>query len=444
MFDFRAHSCHSTLSGNARFRLQTPANAPEGQKQVPANEHMKKRSLTPLVAFAFPLIMTLFPLYLAAQAEDAESEDAQAEDANDASGNVNRPMVFQAADLFTSGPLGLGKPSLRAIIGAIENFRIALGGPNNLNNPGPLPGGRREINWDGGGVDVTTPPVTPFNVFLDSRGSQFTTPGTGLSQAPRSGGPQDGLRGLFDNPTYANIFVPFSQRRLFTPVGSNITNVRFFIPGTGGIEPAVVTGFGAVFSDVDQPDGIGGTRSERNRGASTLIEYFDVDGNVIFSSFVPASPGDATFSFFGIVFEKPVIARVRIRTGNSAPGPNENNRRDIVMMDDFFYGEPQPLSDGTQEKATEETPAAAAQAARGAAPASEALTVNNGRVSGTAAPRAVVTVTADAPPAGQKFAGWTGDIQILGNPSAATTTAIVPSTQVTITATYVDDSSAGP
>jgi hypothetical protein len=389
---------------------------------------MKKQPLTSIVAFAFPLIMTLFPLYLAAQAEDG-------------SGNVNRPQVFQAADVFTSGPTGIAKPSLRAIIGAIENFRIALGEPNNRNNPGPLPGGRREIDWDGGGVDDTTPPVTPFNVFLDSRGSQFATPGTGLSQAPRSGGPQGGLAVLFDNPTY--IFAPFSPRRLFTPVGSNITNVRFFIPGTGGIEPAVVTGFGAVFVDVDQPDGIGGTRSERARGASTSIEYFDVNGNIIFSSFVPASPGDATFSFFGIVFEKPVIARVRIRTGNTAPGPNEDNGIDVVVMDDFIYGEPQPLSAATQEIATEETPAA--QAARAAAPASQALTVNNGRVSGSAAPGTLVTVTANAAPAGQKFAGWTGDIQILGNPSAATTTAIVPSTTpATITATYVDDSSAGP
>ena len=39
--------------------------------------------------------------------------------------------------------------------------------------------GRREINWDGGDPTImdTTPPVTPFNVFLNTRGSQFTTPG---------------------------------------------------------------------------------------------------------------------------------------------------------------------------------------------------------------------------------------------------------------------------
>ena len=45
-------------------------------------------------------------------------------------------------------------------------------------------------------------PVTPFNTFLNNRGSQFTTPGIGLSQAPPSGGPQGGLAALFNNPTY--------------------------------------------------------------------------------------------------------------------------------------------------------------------------------------------------------------------------------------------------
>ena len=69
-------------------------------------------------------------------------------------------------------------------------------------------------------------------MFLNTRGGQFTTPGTGLSQAPPSGGPQGGLAGLFNNPTYGDIFSTFSPLRLFTPVGSNITEALFFVPGT--------------------------------------------------------------------------------------------------------------------------------------------------------------------------------------------------------------------
>ena len=240
------------------------------------------------------------------------------------------PAVFQAAG-----------PTSAAIQGTVDAYRAALGDPNNGNAPGPLASGRREINWDGGGgVDATTPPVTPFNVFLNTRGGQFTTPGTGLSQAPPAGGPQNGLAGLFNNPTYGDIFSAFSPLRLFTPVGSNITDALFFVPGTD-IPPATVRGFGAVFTDVDEPDGIGRRKQRGNpRGASTRMDYFDVDGKLIFSSFVPASPGDGSLSFFGIVFEEAIIARVRITTGNVAPGPNDDDKNDIVMMDDFLYGEP--------------------------------------------------------------------------------------------------------
>jgi len=241
-------------------------------------------------------------------------------------------VVFQAAG-----------PTAESIQGTVDAYRAALGDPNNGNTAGPLASGRREINWDGGGSDTTTAPVTPFNVFLNTRGGQFTTPGTGLSQAPPSGGPQGGLAVLFNNPTYGTIFSTFSPLRLFTPVGSNITEALFFIPGTNGGEPAAVSGFGAVFAGVDQPDGSGPGQRHGNRKASTLLEYFGADGTLLFSSFVPASPEDGSLSFFGIVFDDARIARVRITAGNVTPGPNNDQKHDIVMMDDFIYGEPQPL-----------------------------------------------------------------------------------------------------
>lgn len=67
---------------------------------------------------------------------------------------------------------------------------------------------------------------------------------------------------------------------------------------------------------------------------------------------------------------------------------------------------------------------------------STALRVERGAGSGSYAPGTMVRVTADPAPAGQQFAGWTGDIVILANPSLATTTAIIPSMDVSITATY--------
>ena len=243
------------------------------------------------------------------------------------------PTVFQVAG-----------PTAASIQSTVDAFRAELGAPNNGNAPGPLASGRREINWDGGGANTNTDvPVTPFNVFLNTRGGQFTTPGIGLSQAPASGGAQGGLAGLFNNPTYGDTFSTFSPLRLFTPVGSNITEALFFVPGTNGSVPATVSGFGAVFTDVDQQDGSGPGKKRGNRGASTLIEFFGADHKLLFSSVVPASPGDASLSFFGIAFDEPLIARVRITTGNKAPGPDDDDKHDIVMMDDFIYGEPQRL-----------------------------------------------------------------------------------------------------
>jgi hypothetical protein len=243
------------------------------------------------------------------------------------------PTVFQAAG-----------PTAASIQSSVDAFRNALGNPNNGNAPGPLATGRREINWDGGGAnDTTTAPVTPFDVFLNTRGNRTTTPGTGLSQAPPSGGPQGGLVGLFNNATYGTAFRAFSPLRLFTPVGSNVTNALFFVPGSNGNVPATVSGFGVVFTDVDQPDGSGPSQKHGNRGASTLLEFFGADGQLLFSSFVPASPGDGNQSFFGITFNDARIARVRITAGNVAPGPDDDSRNDIVMMDDFIYGEPQTV-----------------------------------------------------------------------------------------------------
>jgi hypothetical protein len=288
-------------------------------KQSVTNRNNHRPSAASVIA-AFGLLSILFAVRGIAQEQETLSKDSV-------------PVVFQAA--------GINAASIQSTVDA---FRARLGDPNNLNNPGPLPAkGRREINWDGGNPNVldTTAPVTPFNTFLNTRGSQFTTPGIGLSQAPVSGGPQGGLAVLFGNPTYAKIFRTFSPSRLFTPVGSNVTNASFFIPGTNGTVPATVRGFGAVFTDVDQPNGRGPIAAQTG---STLIEYLDKDSRILFTSFVPASPGNGNLSFFGIVFADARIAAVRIQTGNVVPGPNDNARNDIVMMDDFIYGEPQLLN----------------------------------------------------------------------------------------------------
>jgi hypothetical protein len=216
-----------------------------------------------------------------------------------------------------------------AIQNTVDAYRAALGNPNNGNNPGPLLSGRREINWDGGGPPVIdgTPAVTPFTTFQNTRGSTFTTPGNGLTQAAATGG---ALSLDTINATYANLFAPFSLNRLFAPIGSNVTLGTFSVPGTGGAVAAGVRGFGAIFSDVDL-------------AGDTTIEYFDVNGNSLGVFDVPAFTGNKTFSFLGITrgSNESLIGSIRIVTGTDALGPNESATVDLVVMDDFFYGEPQ-------------------------------------------------------------------------------------------------------
>ncbi|HVJ80696.1 MAG TPA: DUF3455 domain-containing protein, partial [Planctomycetia bacterium] len=157
-----------------------------------------------------------------------------------------------------------GDATVASIKTTVDAFRTALGAPDNGNVAGPLQFGRREINWDGGGSTATLQSATPLNQFLNNRGARFTTPGTGFLQAPASGGAGGGLATFFNKNAYGAAFTAFSPSRLFVPIGSNVTETTFFVPGSNGAVRAGVRGFGAVFTDVDL-------------AKMTKIEFFDTD-----------------------------------------------------------------------------------------------------------------------------------------------------------------------
>jgi hypothetical protein len=101
----------------------------------------------------------------------------------------------------------------------------------------------------------------------------------------------------------------------------------------GVIRPTA--GFGVVFSDVDE-DG------------STSVELLDVDGNQLAKLTAPVRSDRRGVSFVGMVFREPVIHRVRIVSGNAPISANEvdvtqGGRHDLVVMDDFLYGEPRAI-----------------------------------------------------------------------------------------------------
>jgi PEP-CTERM motif len=212
-----------------------------------------------------------------------------------------------------------------ALTPIVDSFRAALGNPNNANAPGPLAGGRREINWDGGG-SATTVSGDPLLAFLNIRGALFDVGpgGTGTIQAPL-----EGFVTQFGQAGYATEFEVFSPLRLFAPIGSNITDVTFFLPGSTGAVPAFVRGYGAIFTDVDL-------------ASSTSLQFFDLNNLLLHT--VTALPLDDGLSFAGAVFDAgEQIGRVRMISGNVALGVADGGTADAVAIDDVLYSEPVPV-----------------------------------------------------------------------------------------------------
>jgi PEP-CTERM motif-containing protein len=213
-----------------------------------------------------------------------------------------------------------------AILATVDAFRTALGSPNNANQAGPLASGRREINWDGGGAAATANAPASFAGFQNTRGALFTTDGTGFLQAVLTNTLTD-----LGNATYATTFSTFSPARVFTPVASNVTDATFFVPGS--LTPAGVSAFGAVFTDVDL-------------FGPTMIELFGLGDVPLFSKSVLAgTTPNGSLSFLGARFDSGLITRVRITTGNTPLGPNDDPAGgvEVVAMDDFLYSEPQAV-----------------------------------------------------------------------------------------------------
>src|SRR5262249_33150741 len=187
------------------------------------------------------------------------------------------PVVFEA-----------GGASAADIQSAVDDFRAFLG-PLNPNVAGSFPSGRREINWDGVPDAFSAPINLPPNFFNANspRGAVFFTPGTGFQVSADN----DNLTHtpiLFGNlnPVFPVFFTTFSPQRLFTALGSNVTETLFFVPGspTG----ATVSGFGSVFTGV-------------NSGTSTKIEYFDAGGRLLFSrNVLRGSTTLKNLSFLGV------------------------------------------------------------------------------------------------------------------------------------------------
>ena len=248
-------------------------------------------------------------------------------------------VIAQIACNMPGGIGGSAAPTPTIVSGAgditaqVEEYRALLGGVNNGGDPGSKGAtGYREINWDTVPDEMAAPNALPSDFFNAAeapraRGIFLSTPGDALMISADADNPT-GTPPRFGNinPTYVDSFKTFSEERLFSPVGDNVVNLTFFVPGSS--TPALVRGFGAVYTDVDTDH--------------TAFEYFDRDGNSLGKFQTPIA--DSGLSFLGVAFPEAIVFSVKVAYGTDALGPNDGDGGvDVAVMDNFIYGEPQAV-----------------------------------------------------------------------------------------------------
>jgi hypothetical protein len=210
---------------------------------------------------------------------------------------------------------------------ALADFRQLLG--DSLNTVPGKTTGRREVNWDGVAPAFNNNDAFPHNFFNNpdpsapagrKRGLLYINDGTTLRV--------DSSDFADIDPSYGAQFNAFSGKRTFSGANSHIAQITFQIAGQ--TTPAVVKGFGAVFSDVDN-------------ASSTTLEFFS--GEKSLGVFPAPVAGANSFSFLGVYFPNEAVTRVKITAGTAklAPGVkdvSDGGTKDLVVMDDFFYNEP--------------------------------------------------------------------------------------------------------
>lgn len=210
----------------------------------------------------------------------------------------------------------------------LVQFRTLAGDPLNV-APGAT-AGRREVNWDGVAPAFTNNNNFPLDFFGATDAALPNARKRGLILNGNNTFRVDSTDFSEIDPSYETQFQAFSKKRLFTYIGNRITEITFKVPGT--TTAAFVKSFGVIFSDVDIAD-------------LTTVEYFN--GNKSLGVF-GAKPGPQGFSFIGVQFPDEKVTRIKITSGNGllatgARDISDGGTKDLVVMDDFLYSEPQPL-----------------------------------------------------------------------------------------------------
>lgn len=232
-------------------------------------------------------------------------------------------------------------PNPAAIQAAVIEFRQDLG-PLNPNSGASFRTGRREVNWDNIpdsqsepnslAPDYLNATVRQGLVFSSTSGPIILGGQLQSMRVSAASSTNVPLRFGNINATYAAQFQTFSGERLFTTSPeSNVLDIEFYVPGT--TIRATVSGFGAVFTDVDTQ--------------STRMQFYDDRGKILFVPNGGLVGQDRGLTFQGVSYQDGTrISRVRIILGNAPLGPLATdgvNGVDVVAVDDIIYGEPRAL-----------------------------------------------------------------------------------------------------
>jgi hypothetical protein len=221
----------------------------------------------------------------------------------------------------------------------IATFRQDVGGVNN-GVGGSYTSGMRELNWDDVPDSLASPYQFPYDFYNKNSplGIIFNTalesdlPYTSMMVSVPDDPASQYVRFKHfaaDNGVLNRKFKPYSGTRVFGGAETNRINVNFYIPGTN--TPATVSGFGAVFTDVD---------------FEGFISLYDESGKLILTQSIPHI--DNGLSFLGISFSDGTrIARADVWIGNM-PLRWENGECgvcnvDYAAMDNVIFSEPRAM-----------------------------------------------------------------------------------------------------
>jgi hypothetical protein len=228
-------------------------------------------------------------------------------------------VLTPSAGAATYSAAGADPSSIQPTVAA---FQADLGTPS------------RDVTWDDVPDNLADPNYLPWD-GVTSQGIWFSDPGFRqfLVSATAASGRAPEF-GAYDAGFPAEL-QPYSGERLFTRADLNTFDLNFVVPGSH--RAAATRGFGIVFADVDNPN-------------LAEVRLIGLDGSLLDT--LTAQPLDKGLSFVGATYPTASIARVTVHQGGLVTGRRgEDQGGDVVAMDDFLYGEPQPAPGYVQFKA---------------------------------------------------------------------------------------------